>query len=131
MLPERQESQRGKSKNHMIPKRDYNKVEILNFLGMLYAELAVKPKVISLKDWIQKCPELKSRMNETRIALKSSGILIGQGKRGWQAYQWNKKIGPPSLPLVDILITEIRKERSLQNCRYSKRRIEKRNATKA
>lgn len=91
-------------------KKPINKMEMLTFLGEIYARTAVGFEKVGLRKFIETCgkPTVKAKRNTIIKALTETRVLLSEGKQGRRrAYKWNlKDYGAPSLTIAQMLIAE-------------------------
>ena len=106
--------------------RPIDRMELLSVLGKIYAKTAGSPGKISLRDTIATgAPSVKAKVATLSKALVKSGLITRTGTNGRQyRYSWNwRKYGPPSLPLCDWIIEEVKKVgREMQKNSYQSRK---------
>jgi hypothetical protein len=106
--------------------RPIDRMELLSVLGKIYAKTAGSPGKISLRDTIaQGAPSVKAKMTCLSRTLVKTGLLTRTGTSGRvYRYYWNwRKFGPPTLPMCDWIIEEIKQEgREMQKRIYQSRK---------
>ena len=87
-------------------RNEINKLEMMHFLGVLYANTAVGYKKIGLQTLIetQARPTIVAKCRPITKAILNSGILLKDGYGRSIAYKWNKDSGVPSIPMAEMLI---------------------------
>ena len=93
--------------------RPIDRIELLNALGKIYAKTAGSPGHISLRGIISEgAPSVKAKMTCLSRTLVKTGILTRTGTSGRvYRYYWNwRKFGPPTLPMCDWIIEEVKQE---------------------
>ena len=87
-------------------KNEINKLEMMHFLGVLYANTAVGYKKIGLQTLIetQARPTIIVKCRPITKAILNSGLLLKQGYGRSLSYKWNKESGVPSIPMAEMLI---------------------------
>lgn len=107
------------------------RMELLVVLGRIYAKTAVCYEKVSLNGIIKNsnAPSVLKKKSAVVGALVESGLLFRQGGNGRTfTYMWNRKFGPPSLPMCDWLIEEIiRVKRKMQNEQHARKVERKKN----
>ena len=102
-------------------------MELLSVLGKIFAKTAGSPAKISLRGTIAECgcPTVKAKQTPLCRALVQTGLLTRTGTQARvYRYYWNwRKFGPPSLPMCDWIIEEVKLEgRELQKRMYQSRK---------
>lgn len=90
--------------------RPIDRMELLLVLGRIYAKTAVCFEKISLTEIIKtsNAPSVDAKRGAILGALVETGLLFRKGANSRTfTYMWNRKYGPPSLPLADWLIGQI------------------------
>lgn len=109
-------------------KKPINKMEMLTFLGEIYARTAVGFEKVGLRKFIETCgkPTVKAKRNFIIKAIVNTGVLMYEGKQGKaRAYRWNlKDYGAPSLTIAQMLIYEAeRLAREKRNNYYQRTKV--------
>ena len=106
-----------------------DRMELLIVLVRIYAKTAVCYEKVSLTGIIKtsNAPSVDKKRNAVLGALVETGLIFRKGGNSRTfTYMWNRKFGPPSLPLVDWLIEEIlavkRRKRNEQYARKVERK---------
>ena len=92
----------------MWEKKIIKPIDMLHFLGILYANTAVGYKILGLQTLIETNaaqPIVAKRTSITR-ALLNNKVVLSKGHGQGQAYKWNKEVGVPSIPMAEMLIEE-------------------------
>ena len=108
-----------------------DRMELLIILGRIYAKTSVCYERVSLTKIIKtsKAPSVINKSGAIIGALVETGLILRKGGSSQDyAYMWNRKFGPPSLPMVDWLIEQIYivKKRK-QNEQYARKVERKKN----
>lgn len=107
-------------------KREIDKLEMLHFLGLVYAKTAVGFKKFGLQTLIETSakPTVAAKCRPITKAILESGILSKEGYGSSLAYRWNlKEVGVPSLPMASMLI-----EKTVHVMRREKKEVRLRRA---
>lgn len=111
-------------------KKPIDRMELLNLLGILYAQTAAGYGRVGLQTLMEKHskPTVRAKRTSLTKAILESGLLFREGKAGYTKYKWNlKEFGPPSLLIADMLITkaEMILRRDKKATRLRKKQYEK------
>lgn len=102
-----------------------DRMELLIILGRIYAKTSVCYERVSLTRMIKtsNAPSVMNKGCAIIGALVETGLLLRQGNSSRDyAYMWNRKFGPPSLPMTDWLIEQILVvKRRKQNEQYARK----------
>ena len=102
-----------------------DRMELLIILGRIYAKTSVCYEKVSLTRIIKtsNAPSVMNKGCAIIGALVETGLLSRQGNSSRDyAYMWNRKFGPPSLPMTDWLIEQILLvKRRKQNEQYARK----------
>ena len=87
-------------------KKEIDKIDMMHFLGVLYANTAVEYKKIGLQTLIetQARPTIVAKCRPITKAILKSGIVLKDGYGRKISYKWNKDAGVPSIPMATMLI---------------------------
>ena len=88
-------------------KKAIDRLALLSVLGDMYAVISVNPSYLSPYKMVEDNPALKGRRTLITQAILQMGIIVRveRGVEGMSGvrytYQWGRKIGQPSLQMVD------------------------------
>lgn len=87
-------------------KREIDIIDMMHFLGVLYANTAVGYKRFGIQTLIeaQARPSIVAKCRPITKAILESGILLKEGYGRCVSYKWNKEAGVPSIPMATMLI---------------------------
>lgn len=102
-----------------------DRMEMLVLLGRIYAKTSVCYEKVSLNAIIKtsNTPTVFKKRSAVVGALIETGLLLRKGGSSVDfAYMWNRKFGPPSLPMADWMIEQtIGIKRKRMNEQYARR----------
>ena len=102
-----------------------DRMELLSVLGKIYAKTAGNPSKVSLRGIITEgAPSVRAKVSPLVRTLVKTGLLTRTGTQARvYRYYWNwRKFGPPSLPMCDWLIEEVKQESREANRRLYRSR---------
>ena len=105
--------------------KEVDRMELLIVLGRIYAKCSVYWTPLNLREIVKtnNAPTVRTKVSSLVSVLVRRQYLLRRGTNGHSyEYIWNRKIGPPTLPMCSELIEQIKEEgRRVWREKYAKK----------